>query len=116
MAKIKPILFNTEMVRAIQNGTKTATRRVVKPQPLLPYFHEVDGEWFWTSNNTDDDMMAWWPSYETGLRPPYHPGDILYVRETWCKISDWTIVDPDTGMFDGYIYKADWEDNAEHPK
>lgn len=99
MVKIKPILFNTEMVLATLENRKTATRRVVKPQPLLPYFHEVDGEWFWTSNNTDDDMMAWWPSYETGLRPPYRPSDILYVRETWAESAD------------GYVYRADDPDS-----
>lgn len=95
---MKPILFNTDMVRAILNNRKTVTRRVVKPQPSMPYSHEVDGEWFWTSKDSDDDMMDWWPSYETGLRPPYRPGDILYVRETWSPV----YVRPKR-----YLYKAD---------
>lgn len=33
MGKEKPILFNTERVTDILEGRKTATRRIIKPQP-----------------------------------------------------------------------------------
>ena len=72
---VKPILFNTEMVRAILEGRKTVTRRVVKPQP--------EGR---PVPMTKDSC---WPGCfaiqgtEKVVRPPYQPGDILWVRETW---------------------------------
>lgn len=75
--KIKSILFNTEMIRAILEGRKTVTRRVVKPQPkysIAPDYKERE-------------PMAWWVDNEQWVKPPYCPGDIMYVRETW-KIVD----------------------------
>lgn len=99
---MKPILFNTEMVRAILDGRKTVTRRLIKPQPE---FREgetgtpercADGNWCFK-------IDQYTSIYDFDIKPPYHPGDILYVRETWgvyCR--NWW----EAGYFN---YKADWQ-------
>ncbi len=72
----KPILFNTEMVRAILDGRKTETRRAVKFPPGLTGSHAVG-----KAGKKDNMLGIMWAC---GIkRPPYKPGDYLYVRETW---------------------------------
>jgi len=45
----------------------------------------------------------------------YEVGKFLWVREDWAEVSDWADVDPELGMFDGYIYRSDWN-QEEQPK
>ena len=66
----KPILFNTEMVRAILEGRKTVTRRLVKPQPNSTF----DKHWECFTEENGEVVV---------LTKPYSPGDILYVREAF---------------------------------
>lgn len=86
---IRPILFNTGMVRAILAGRKTATRRRID----IDISNQFDVE-------LDRKTVIAYINQETGdsCNPAeicrYQPGDIMYVRETW---SEWT---------DGYVYKA----------
>lgn len=101
---IKPILFNTDMVLAIPDGRKTVTRRVVKPQP-------IHNEGFWKIYGAvwSDNIKKIYPMYGHSLytHAPYHPGDILYVRETWQYMYDLDGNDQiieDTGR---YVYAAD---------
>lgn len=77
---VKPILFNTEMVQAILDGRKTATRRAVKPQFAL----DADGKKH-AFGDIDGNIFIWAdkPNIKTVIHPPYSPGNILYVRETW---------------------------------
>lgn len=112
----KPILFNTEMVRAIQDDRKTVTRRVIKnlPDGVHTFFPPEKGSdkfEFLCGKNVNGMCV----DFGVEIAPPYKVGDYLYVRETWAKISDWIDVDPEVGIFDGYIYKANWADNKEHP-
>lgn len=81
---MKPILFNTEMVRAILDGRKTMTRRVLKHQPK---YAAMTAAGLITSENpiTIEDGLVVTKNGDvtTWDKLPYRPGDILYVRETW---------------------------------
>ena len=99
---IKPILFNTEMVRAILDGRKTCTRRVIKPQPDEKHTYPLG---FVTDGTEKKEVGCFgFAANEYGgsiqyVKPPYRyaPGDFLYVRETWKKAPN------------GYYYYEDWQ-------
>lgn len=103
---IKAILFNTEMVRAILEGRKSCTRRIVKPQQLIgmlpdkckngapeKFLKEKKLMFKPYCDMTDIELI------NTAYKAPYQPGDILYVRETWKK------------ALNGYYYYEDWQRN-----
>ena len=81
MSRALPILFNTEMVRAILDGRKDATRRIVKG------FIPDDAVWGYTAF-TPKGYISCRVTFADGygekfFKLPCEPGDILYVRETW---------------------------------
>lgn len=87
--KERPILFSGPMVRAILAGTKTQTRRAMKPQPT-DEFRVLAVEWY--SPEYEDRHGELQPGEdifgvygdEEGYKCPYGaPGDRLWVRETW---------------------------------
>lgn len=82
--RILPVLFNTEMVRAILDDRKTATRRVVKKSQCMladrKEPHELDRKYAPYDGMTEAELIA------CTYRPPYEAGDIMYVRETWSFI------------------------------
>jgi hypothetical protein len=81
-----PIIFSCQMVRAILDGRKTQTRRLVKPQPLSPEVapHCENGWWMWRVW-TPDSAKHGFPSVRTGdRRCPYGVArDRLWGRETF---------------------------------
>ena len=96
---IKPILFNTEMVRAILDGRKTCTRRLVR---FLPGENPQ-----WTGYIRDGLMLYNGRNEPCIIKVPYQPGDTMNVREKCCGIP----VNEEVKMLGHpiYYYKADGE-------
>lgn len=98
---VKPILFNTEMVRAILDGRKSCTRRIVNPQwEECPHCKYVHNEYIYDKLAENIYCTRCGYPLVPERRAPYQPGDILYVRETvWQKIGYYLDIDgkPETG-------------------
>lgn len=96
--KERPILFNGAMVRAILEGRKTQTRRIVKPQPEFRDIQGLFSSWVFKGRklypNARADVLA--------MCPFGQPGDQLWVRETWVHIDD------EDDKFDGMGSQTYW--------
>lgn len=83
-AKSRPIIFNAEMIRAILDGRKTQTRRVINPRSKNDFIYEPDNIYSYSIR----DRHALWNSFKTleelveKFCPYGIPGDFLWVRES----------------------------------
>ena len=86
MSRVLPILFNTDMVRAILDSRKTVTRRVCKDGNDFTVpdmsFHDADRRTYAVHNYADKEHRVQLSTAERSC--PICPGDMLYVRETYC--------------------------------
>jgi len=106
-----PILFSSEMIRAILDGRKTQTRRTINPQPVRSWNFETPVQ-LGRITSAHPKMGKFGAFIKRGIGSdfpecdiiacPYgQPGDSLWVRETHVFVSDWMACTP------GIVYKAD---------
>lgn len=113
---MKPILFNTEMVQAILEGSKTVTRRVLKKQPIYEKNSAYMGGGVYRFEHYGLALSKDWTNINLakseGKNIPFEVGDIIYVRETWYyenHMYDLTAGEPDlpNGEYSHrYVYRA----------
>ena len=113
----RPIIFSTPMVQAIQDGRKTQTRRVIKPQPIRsPYWTHYENSGAFYPATLDAEPSV--------LKCPYGVrGSKLWVRETftieasniWYK-ADGTDHDGNVEYPDGFTHVPRWKPSIHMPK
>lgn len=95
-----PILFSGEMVRAILEGKKTQTRRIIKSQPMeyvVSAYLRPDGKYIWRCSTGEGVSLP--------FKCPFgQVGDKLWCRETWFE---WTKGNPEKQP---YLYRATTSD------
>lgn len=105
MSRELPILFNTEMVRAILDGRKSCTRRICKDanECTVPdmEFYNADKRTYAVHNFADKKHTEQLSIAERTC--PICPGDVLYIRETWTE---------ECGK---YYYRADYDSDYLDP-
>ncbi|GBU18075.1 MULTISPECIES: hypothetical protein [Methylobacterium] len=126
----RPIIFSAPMVRALFDGRKTQTRRIIRDEvpsaPSMdalapggtarhpaPYLDAYCGQRRTASNPRGmSDRWCWWTRDDRPghtFKVPYVPGDRLWVRETWCHTGSgvWTVGDSYCALGGKVIYRAD---------
>jgi len=122
MSDMKSIRFPQpiadDMVRAILEGSKTVTRRAVKPPVLDRLAIGENGELLGSYDpNISDEAF---PTIDDA---PYQPDQILYVQETWTKAfgvywhkADVDFYENEPGQVPGMIYRTKWSPSTNMPK
>ena len=108
--RVLPILFNTEMIRAIMDGRKTVTRRLVKPQMpdvCLECMH-IHADYIYDRIAENIYCAICGEPLQPEIKPSYQPGDILYVREIW----NTNHLHEYSNESNEYVYKADYDGHA----
>lgn len=142
--KERPILFSSLMVQAIVEGRKTMTRRVIKPQPTEEGWlkakqgitsditHEVYSSTNYKVDKLYNSLCIQFQGklgtviafHQPNIKCPYgQVGDILWVRESWNTLHEFTNTPGYKVMGKGdFVYKADgnrvdkWKPSIHMPK
>lgn len=101
----RPILFSSPMIRALLEGQKTMTRRVLKPQPAFYGTDDVPSLPTRRGCTFADHLMV--TSENIDACTPYSPGDRLWVREAWA--ANEAIRRPQA--IDNISYRADYAES-----
>lgn len=107
MSRVLPILFNTEDVRATLDGRKSVIRLMVESKTIIRNDQEINKNLRGRFELYDVTPRCGIPK-NIFFKPPYQPGDILYVRETWQECCRCTVHSPI--VHSKYCFKASVDD------